>query len=405
MNDIWFDTANGYTMHYWNGSGWTQGQFNSAAISELDAGKITTGTMSALRIKGGTLTLGGNNNQSGILEIKDDNGVTQVRGDKAGVSVNQANFIAYDNNNKQYTIQNYPNLINDHSFELQGFDPNSVDGYGTYAWKPTPDTGNAFYWNTSNPANTRLAVAYSTEAQYNQAYSGLTAAVLRNYETYYWYQSFMLRPGYHGDYTVSCYVSTFPATTGTTAPFIEAHFYDANYTEIGSPYINGLENLYKNDYNWVRMVSTIPASSIPSNTVYIQIRIAAGTNMSNVDTPILCDAVQVVASSFPCPYQTEEETYHILSQSGSAFFQKPVQFQQGMKVLHELTINYTNRGVIQFRKDDGTVLFNIQYNTVSFPNGVWIYHDNPNANANSALVLGTDNHLYWWNNGGIKQLA
>ena len=70
-----------------------------------------------------------------------------------------------------------------------------------------------------------------------------------------------------------------------------------------------------------------------------------------------------------------------------------------------MNINYTNRGVIQFRKDDGTVLFNIQYNVGSYPNGVWIYHLNPNANANSALVLGTDNHLYWWNNGSIKQMA
>ena len=93
-NDIWFDTNNGNKMYMWNGATWVAEQFGNAAISDLsitnakiangtiqnakianlDAGKITTGTMSASRIKGDTLTLGGANNVDGMLKVYDANG-------------------------------------------------------------------------------------------------------------------------------------------------------------------------------------------------------------------------------------------------------------------------------------------------------------------------------------------
>ncbi|MDO5433372.1 hypothetical protein [Eubacterium sp.] len=77
-NDIWFDTAHGNRMYYWNGSVWTLRPFgtnalanlsitnalianaaiNNAKIANLDAGKITTGIISADRIGTGTLTVG-----------------------------------------------------------------------------------------------------------------------------------------------------------------------------------------------------------------------------------------------------------------------------------------------------------------------------------------------------------
>ena len=81
-------------MYMWNGSAWTAETFGTAAISDLsitnakianatiqsakianlDAGKVTTGTMSAARIKGDTLTLGGANNVDGVMEVYDANG-------------------------------------------------------------------------------------------------------------------------------------------------------------------------------------------------------------------------------------------------------------------------------------------------------------------------------------------
>ena len=94
VNDIWFDTNDGNKMYMWNGSAWTAETFGTAAISDLaitnakianatiqsakianlDAGKVTTGTMSAARIKGDTLTLGGENNVDGMLAVYDASG-------------------------------------------------------------------------------------------------------------------------------------------------------------------------------------------------------------------------------------------------------------------------------------------------------------------------------------------
>ena len=94
VNDIWFDTNNGNKMYMWNGSAWTPEEFGNAAISDLsitnakiangtiesakianlDAGKITTGAMSAARIKGDELKLGGDNNTDGVMKVYNANG-------------------------------------------------------------------------------------------------------------------------------------------------------------------------------------------------------------------------------------------------------------------------------------------------------------------------------------------
>lgn len=93
-NDIWFDTDNGNKMYMWNGSAWTPEEFGNAAISDLsitnakiangtiesakisnlDAGKITSGTMSAARIKGDELKLGGDNNTDGVMKVYNADG-------------------------------------------------------------------------------------------------------------------------------------------------------------------------------------------------------------------------------------------------------------------------------------------------------------------------------------------
>lgn len=94
VNDIWFDTNDGNKMYMYNGTTWVAEQFGNAAISDLsitnakiangtiesakianlDAGKVTTGTMSAARIKGDTLTLGGSNNTNGVMKVYDASG-------------------------------------------------------------------------------------------------------------------------------------------------------------------------------------------------------------------------------------------------------------------------------------------------------------------------------------------
>ena len=64
----------------------------NAKIATLDAAKITTGTMLANRISGGTLTLGGNGNGNGVLRINNASGVQIGRWDNTGLTATQGTF-------------------------------------------------------------------------------------------------------------------------------------------------------------------------------------------------------------------------------------------------------------------------------------------------------------------------
>jgi len=70
-------------------TGGMDGQYRNAWTIDgnLVADFITTGTMKAERIKGGTLTLGGDNNVNGLLKILNASGVEVGKWDKDGISV------------------------------------------------------------------------------------------------------------------------------------------------------------------------------------------------------------------------------------------------------------------------------------------------------------------------------
>ena len=65
------------------------GPFNVSMLIDgsINAAVVTTGTMIADRIQGGTLTLGGKNNISGVLIIVDENGNEIGRWDSTGIHV------------------------------------------------------------------------------------------------------------------------------------------------------------------------------------------------------------------------------------------------------------------------------------------------------------------------------
>ena len=61
-------------------------------IGDINANSIKAGTMSADRISGGTLTLGGNNNTSGILTVKNASGTTIGTWNNSGISINSGSI-------------------------------------------------------------------------------------------------------------------------------------------------------------------------------------------------------------------------------------------------------------------------------------------------------------------------
>jgi hypothetical protein len=56
VNDLWFNTANGYQLSVWNGTSWVVSKFGNLAVQNLDAATITTGSLAAARIAAGTIT-------------------------------------------------------------------------------------------------------------------------------------------------------------------------------------------------------------------------------------------------------------------------------------------------------------------------------------------------------------
>lgn len=64
---------------------------------QIVADFIKSGSMSANRINGGTLTLGGKNNVDGVALIKDSNGNVLIRLDRDGIALSENVKISYDN--------------------------------------------------------------------------------------------------------------------------------------------------------------------------------------------------------------------------------------------------------------------------------------------------------------------
>lgn len=58
VGDLWFDSDNGYALSKWNGTIWESFGLGNAAFSTIDAGKITTGVLSAITISGVTFNAG-----------------------------------------------------------------------------------------------------------------------------------------------------------------------------------------------------------------------------------------------------------------------------------------------------------------------------------------------------------
>jgi len=90
--------ASGTTIGQWNKDGidLKAGTINASlvTISHLDASKIDTGTLSASYIEGGTLTMGGANNGSGKIVVKDASDTTIGKWNKDGIEIKSGSIKA-----------------------------------------------------------------------------------------------------------------------------------------------------------------------------------------------------------------------------------------------------------------------------------------------------------------------
>ena len=70
----------------------TMTNLSTAGQTTINGGNVTTGTMSAERIKGGTLTLGGSNNTNGSLSVLNASGTQIGSWNKDGVTINSGSL-------------------------------------------------------------------------------------------------------------------------------------------------------------------------------------------------------------------------------------------------------------------------------------------------------------------------
>ena len=150
------DIATAKKVWRWNkgGLGYSSTGYNGPfALAMTQDGQIVadfvkTGTMSANRINGGTLILGGKNNANGTALIKDANGNVLIRLDRDGITLSEDVQISYENISDTPSIPTkVSELTNDSKYTTMSDVENK--GYQTKAnvTKITKDTVTTTYVN------------------------------------------------------------------------------------------------------------------------------------------------------------------------------------------------------------------------------------------------------------------
>lgn len=94
---------------------------------QIVADFVKTGTMSANRINGGTLILGGKNNSNGTALIKDANGNVLIRLDRNGITLSEDVQISYDNiSNTPQIPSKTSDLENDNNYAVEDDIPTKI---------------------------------------------------------------------------------------------------------------------------------------------------------------------------------------------------------------------------------------------------------------------------------------
>jgi hypothetical protein len=114
---IWRWNLNG--LAYSNDGGKTYG-LAMTMDGQIVADYITTGTLSASRIKGGSLVLGGIDNVNGTIYIKDSKGVVRITEDVNGINVNDKFKVDMTGNIEAVSISG--NAINQFNTLIQNSD-------------------------------------------------------------------------------------------------------------------------------------------------------------------------------------------------------------------------------------------------------------------------------------------
>ena len=138
----------------------------NAKIATLDAAKITTGTMLANRISGGTLILGGSGNGNGVLRINNASGSEIGRWDNTGLTATRGSFSG--------SLNAASGTFNGTITNVSGADTIAIRNGRIFISRNSVETGQlgAATWNNS----TARGLLMHSEAQYVSMGVGSSAA-------------------------------------------------------------------------------------------------------------------------------------------------------------------------------------------------------------------------------------
>lgn len=139
----WNRNGLGYSSNGYNGPYEIAMTQDGAIVAKF----ITSGTMSADRIQGGTLVLGGNNNVSGILRILDANGTVIGSWDKNGIVTDKGTIGSFTLDNGALTYGDIPNNRAGVEISRNNIIYQQLYTGGNYGRVRIYGQGIQFYWN------------------------------------------------------------------------------------------------------------------------------------------------------------------------------------------------------------------------------------------------------------------
>lgn len=225
------------------------------------------------------LELGGFNNKSGSLKVKDETGNTIVALDKSGILVNLGNYKIIQDG-IQCNILPLQNLIGDHSFE----NINPIDGFSTYGtW--SKESGSPTLYSQHNSGEV-------VPIMFGYQFAVVTSA--NKVKNFIW-----LNP--NGTYTVSGHVASF--VSGLTARMTIRY----KYLDMSDDITRRTENYdFEIDENTLKRVAQ--TITLNSNENCIEL-ILGSTDTKQANW----DGIQVVEGDLPCLYNPDVSTKYFVT--------------------------------------------------------------------------------------------
>lgn len=302
INDVWFDTDDGYKMYRFNGSAWVASQFGENAIV---ANSITANHIKSL--------FGLNVNDQFIVDangnVKFTGNLTGATGTFGNVNVKDGDFTLEDNmSSVKYRATPGLNLINDHSFEMVKHDASTESNTANWAEMVNPSES-VIGWKKSGSPKVAYVPWYGDPDHRSFPIYGDKAIVVRN-------ASFVSQLvgnvmgangsgiGANGKYTLSGYFKRHWAqTAGGTPRFEVDHMRGGSLVR---RLINKTFDAVPGNYSVKRYAETFDVPSDFQDNDYLAVKITGG----NANW-IQCDGVQLVDGEMPTIYDPEDSVWKL----------------------------------------------------------------------------------------------